>query len=141
MSLHLVGNGRAVNPRVQRIVAALLPKVRAVAVVGRAALVRSWPVLNFLYRASFAASVFLFSFIWLACLGVQPGFDRVASNLSADLQPLAQMAAAALAHACHFTLLMLSRLPLIVGLPVALLLLSFPISALVRFLRANRGRA
>jgi hypothetical protein len=107
----------------------------------RVALAWSWWAFRHLHRFAFMASAVCFAFLWLGVLANLPGFDPVAANATADLQELGELAAWALATAFDFVVWKLSRLPLTVSVPATLLLLSFPVSALVQWVRASRGRA
>jgi hypothetical protein len=100
-----------------------------------------WPAFKLLYRVAGVVTAALFGAVWLRCLGQAPGFQSAAAHFAGDAETLYGMAGWALGFAGYVVWALLWRLPLIVAVPAALLVVSFPITALIRSARADRGRA
>lgn len=100
-----------------------------------------WPGCKHLYRVAGWVTAAAGSAVWLRCLGQEPGFQSAAAHFAGDVETLYGMAGRAAGSAAHFVVWEFLRLPLVLALPAALLVVSFPITAVIRSARADRGRA
>src|SRR5271170_1243628 len=98
---------------------------RKIAVRSWRALIWSWPVGKVVYRTGAQISAAVFVLLWLCVLGTESGFSDFTEQFLDDVRTFFEMAAHSLGLTCRFVVVTLTRLPVIIGIPAAVLFASF----------------